>query len=167
MRPINQNIIINQVDYADDVIGRIVRRDVFNMGANFRVVHVWLFNSAGEMLIQQLASTHLRYPGAWGSSVAGFVLADEIYDAAAKRLLTKELNATQPDPEFWFKTAMDDQGCKKFIAVYKSKLVGPFLPVPDESSSIQFLKISHIKQLSNEGKLLLTPTFAFLLQSAP
>lgn len=82
---------MDAVDATDTVLGAVPRGDVLRTGINFRVVHVLLFNHAGQLLLQRIAPG-LRHEGAWGSSAAGFVLSQESYAAAAARKLTEELN---------------------------------------------------------------------------
>ena len=68
--------LLDAVDANDHVIGVIRRGDVFAQRANFRVVHAFVFNALGELLLQQIAPRR-RHPLMWGSSVAGFVASGE------------------------------------------------------------------------------------------
>ena len=57
-------------------------------------VHVCIFNSRGEMLIQQRQHTKPSYPDYWDVSVGGGVIAGETPRAAAMRELREELGLT-------------------------------------------------------------------------
>ena len=58
------------------------------------VVHVCLFNRAGQMLIQQRSMQKKGFPGYWDVSVGGGVLAGETGREAAMREAREELGLT-------------------------------------------------------------------------
>ncbi len=68
-----------------------------------RAVHVWLYNSRGEILLQLRAKGKQLYPGVWDLSAAGHVAAGEDPVAAAARELEEELGlrVAQADLEFF------------------------------------------------------------------
>lgn len=72
--------------------GRIIPRngEVFE-GERLLVVHVCLFNSKGEMLIQKRQLTKDRYPGCWDVSAGGFVRSGEESEDCVQRELREEL----------------------------------------------------------------------------
>ena len=80
---VSEDMLIDAVDNQDNVTGRIKRNEALRRHANFRVVHILLFNHHGNLLLQQLAVTRERHPGAWGSSVAAYVASGETYKQAA------------------------------------------------------------------------------------
>ena len=63
-------------------------------GERHLAVHVCLFNTRGEMLIQQRQHTKPSYPDYWDVSVGGGVIAGETPRAAAMRELREELGLT-------------------------------------------------------------------------
>jgi len=77
--------LIDAVDDANEPVGAVARGDVFRLKANFRTVHVLVFNQAGDLLLQRLSATRERHPLMWGSSVAGYLHAGEDYLAAGQR----------------------------------------------------------------------------------
>jgi isopentenyldiphosphate isomerase len=152
-----EHSIVATVDDDDKVIGTIKRGDVFRFGVNFRVVHIFLFNRNGELLIQKIAPYGTRSPGLCGSSVAGYVLANETYEEAARRKLHKELGVDIP-LTYIGKTAMYDEGCKKFISLYTAIYDGPFVPDRMEIEEIRFIKLDSMDDLSQNTNIF-TPTF--------
>ena len=56
-----------------------------------QVVHVIIFNSRGEMLIQQRQPTKKAWPNMWDVSIGGGVVAGEKPNEAAERELKEEL----------------------------------------------------------------------------
>lgn len=72
--------------------GRIIERNgKVEPGEWLLVVHVCLFNSKGEMLIQKRQQTKDRYPGCWDVSAGGFVKSGEASIDCAARELYEEL----------------------------------------------------------------------------
>lgn len=60
------------------------------------VVHVCVFNSRGEMLIQRRQLTKFGWPGLWDVTASGSVIAGETSSAAAEREVREELGVTIP-----------------------------------------------------------------------
>jgi 8-oxo-dGTP pyrophosphatase MutT (NUDIX family) len=109
--------LIDWVDPADRPIGQVRRSEVFSRRAGFRVVHIFVFSSRGELLLQQLGRNRERNPLRWGSSVAGYLEAGEDYLDAATRRLREELGLTTSLAKFG-SVVMPDSGARKFITLY-------------------------------------------------
>jgi isopentenyldiphosphate isomerase len=163
MPPVNQEMVIDTVDRNDMPIGSVPRNQVFGQRANFRVVHDLIFNSRGELLVQQLASTRTRHPGNWGSSVAAYLFAGESYRAAAERRLVEELGIHDVPLRYVGKTSMDDDGSHKFIAVFAATYDGPFTFDRNHIERLEFLPIPVIHELQAAGSRTFTPTFLRVL----
>lgn len=163
MTVVDENMAINRVDDKDVPVGTIPRSLVFQTHANFRVVHVLLFNNKGELLIQRLALSRSRNPGYWGSSVAGYVFAGETYEAAAARRISQELGLYNATLTLFGKTEMDDQGCKKFIDVFITNHEGPFSYDHSHIEQIEFISLERIHIMRDSGERPFTPTFLHVL----
>jgi len=83
--------LFDVVDRDDVVVGQAGRADVHKQGLLHRAVHMFVFNSAGELLIHLRSAGKDEFPGVWTSSACGHVDAGESYDAAASRELREEL----------------------------------------------------------------------------
>jgi isopentenyldiphosphate isomerase len=152
-------MIIDIVDLADRPVGVIPRAEVFQKQVNFRVSHVLVFNSRGDLLLQQLALDRTRNPGAWGSSVACYLFSSEDYLQAAQRRVPQELGISGVQLVPLGKTEMMDDGCLKFISVFQSVSEGPFRYDPAHIAQVEFVPISEIKRLIDDGGRNFTPTF--------
>lgn len=155
------DLLVDAVDASDVVIDTLRRGDVLGARANFRVVHVLVFNRARELLLQHIAGG-LRHAGSWGSSAAGFVLAGESYDAAAGRKLTDELRVP-PTVQHVGRTSMLEGASIKFIGVYEASHEGPFHFDPASASAVEFLSIPAIRAHHVAGSRCFTPTFLTVL----
>lgn len=54
-------------------------------------VHIWIYNSRGQVLLQKRSETKKTFPGLWDVSVAGHISAGEAIEAAALREAKEEL----------------------------------------------------------------------------
>ena len=155
--------VLDRVNEQDQPIGRIPRADVFGLGANFRVAHVFIFNPRGELLLQEIALSRSRHPGRWGSSIAAYVAAGEDYGRAATRRLQEELGIYDANLEEIGKTQMLDEGCRKFITLFGGRHGGPFTVDYSHIASVKFLPLEQIHRTAAESPPLFTPTFLHLL----
>src|SRR5260370_20546107 len=83
--------IFDVVDENDRVIGRAPRSVVHAEKRLHRAVHVFVFNSRGELLLQKRSALKDEYPLCYTSSASGHLSAGETYEAAAPRELEEEL----------------------------------------------------------------------------
>jgi len=152
-------MIIDAVDQADIPVAKVLRAEIFRRHVNFRVSHVFIFNSRGELLIQRLALKRDRNPGAWGSSVAAYLFSDEHYEQAARRRVTQELGIADFGLAYVGKTEMFDDGCLKFISLFESLHEGPFKPDPSQIDQLEFVPIDGIVSMLKSASRTFTPTF--------
>jgi len=160
---VGEGMLVDAVDPNDMPVGVVRRSQVFRQKASFRVVHILIFDSKGDLLLQQLSPSRPRHPGYWGSSVAAYVFAGESYEAAAQRRLREELRIREATLGRIGKTSMIDEGCLKFIAVFKTTQGGPFLFDRTHIESLEFVPIEEVHRLSASGARTFTPTFLRVL----
>lgn len=138
---------VDWVDEADRPIGQVERGRVFAVGAKFRVVHIFVFNPAGDLLLQQLSQKRERNPLKWGSSVAGYLHAGESYADGATRRLREELDLKTTLIKHG-SISMQDSTSTKFINLYRTEAS----VVPDivDSSHIESLRFWNLGALQAE-----------------
>lgn len=163
MRHVGETMLIDRVDQTDRVIGPIERKRVFELKANFRVVHVFVLDRRGMLLLQQIPVCGKRHPGHWGSSVAGYVFTGEGYEEAARRRLGQELGVTDAELHLFGKVSMDDAGCTKFITLFTARHDGPFRPDPGHIAALDLVSPLDIPRMHRRGERRFTPTFLLLL----
>lgn len=150
--------MLDAVDELDRVIGQIRRHDLKSARANYRVVHVFLFNSRGELLLQRLSPSHPQYAGFWGSSVAGHVRSGESYSEAARRETEEELGVRCEDLTLVRTIPFEEDAGRKFIGLFVGRHEGPFRLDPSEGDAIRFATLDEVA-----GSTDVTPTFRRVL----
>ena len=90
-RSIEDAEILSIVDKNDIVIGERRRDEIHNLNLLHRSIHVLIFNSAGEIFLQQRGLLKREGPGLWASSVSGHVDGGESYDVACLREIEEEV----------------------------------------------------------------------------
>jgi isopentenyldiphosphate isomerase len=67
------------------------RTEIHRLGKHHRAVHLYLFNSQNEILLQRRSLTVDHYPGAYSISVTAHIAAGEFSSDTARRELEEEL----------------------------------------------------------------------------
>lgn len=85
------------VDHDDTVLGHKPKLDCHTgAGILHRAFSIFLFNAAGEVLLQQRSGQKQLWPGFWSNSCCSHPRRGESIDAAAARRLREELAITTP-----------------------------------------------------------------------
>ncbi len=125
------------VDLDDQVLRTAPRREVHGNNLRHRAVHIFIFNRAGELLLQKRSRLKDRHPLVWDSSAAGHVDAGESYDATARRELAEELGIeTELTPIV--KIPASERTGEEFIWLYQGESDGPFRPATAEIEWVGF-----------------------------
>lgn len=152
--------LIDEVDDRDRVLRSLPRAVVKAASGGFRVVHVFVFNGRGELLLQQIRPDRSPFGGYWGSSVAGHVRSGESYADAARRELHEELGITGVSMRELGIIPFDEGGRRKFIGAFRTEWDGPIWPDAGEVANIRFAPLSAVRQLTH-----VTPTFRHVTRS--
>ncbi len=126
--------LFDLVDSSDNVVGVERRAVVHKKKLMHRAIHVFVFNSLGQLYLQKRSLSKDSAPGKWVSSCAGHVDSGEDYDMAALRELGEELCLFEPK-EFnrVFKSSPCKETGQEFVWVYTCESEGPFKLDPEES----------------------------------
>ena len=130
--------IFDIVDQQDRIIGQAPRRIVHADRLRHRAVHILIFNSHRELVVQKRALTKDTFPGCFDSSASGHLNTGEDYEAAAYRELQEELGLALPANalEKRFKiTAGADTG-QEFVWVYTGRSDAPITPNSEEVAMV-------------------------------
>jgi 16S rRNA (adenine1518-N6/adenine1519-N6)-dimethyltransferase len=133
------------VDKRDRVIGAARRGEVHGNNLRHRAVHIFIFNRAGELLLQKRSRWKDRHPNLWDSSAAGHVNAGEDYDTTAARELREELGVTSGLRRVAKLPASERTG-QEFIWLYRGQHEGPFAPARAEIDAVQFFPLDAVRK---------------------
>ncbi len=121
--------IFDVVDEQDRVTRQAPRSRVHAERWLHRAVHIFVFNSHGELLVHQRSATKDECPLLYTSSASGHLHAGEDYDTAARRELAEELSLNSPI-EFLTKLPAGPDTSYEHSALYQTVTdeVPTFLP---------------------------------------
>ena len=86
-----KNEVVAIVDADNRLIGSAPRHEMRSKGLAHRATYILVFNSRGEIFVQERTLTKDIYPGYLDVATGGVVLAGETYEESAERELAEEL----------------------------------------------------------------------------
>ncbi|MBA3963453.1 MAG: ribosomal RNA small subunit methyltransferase A [Chthoniobacterales bacterium] len=136
--------IFDVVDEYDRVTGTATRAEVHGNNLRHRAVHIFIFNRAGELLLQKRSRWKDRHPNAWDSSAAGHVGAGERYDRTAQRELKEEMGIATA-LSVVAKIPASARTGDEFIELYRGEYDGALRPSPAEIETALFFPLNLIR----------------------
>ncbi len=150
--------VFDIVDRNDQIIGNATRRQVHgNPDLIHRVIHILVFNSAGEWFLQQRNWNKDTQPGKWDTAVGGHVDAGETYNNAAQRELEEELGLVDMKPIFLYKFFHTNEFESEMVSTYTLTWDGDVTLNTDEILAGRFWRLAEIQKRQSEG--IFTPQF--------
>lgn len=137
------------VDEQDQPVGTMEKMETHRKGLLHRAFSVFIFNAAGDMLLQQRALNKYHSAGLWTNACCSHPFPDETPAAAATRRLQEEMgfvSAIQPAFQFIYKAAFDN-GLTEFEYdhVFIGEYNGPVHPNPSEVHDYCYLSPREIE----------------------
>jgi isopentenyl-diphosphate delta-isomerase type 1 len=155
--------IFDIVNERDEVIGRELRSVVHARGLLHRAVHVFVFNSRGQVFLQKRSMKKDRQPGTWDSSCSGHVDSGEDYDQTAVRELREEIGLNlAATPQKLFKINPCEETDAEFVWVYRCENEGPFQLHPDEIETGGWFAPDKVTQWISEKPRDFAPAFMLI-----
>ncbi|HEY1769710.1 MAG TPA: 16S rRNA (adenine(1518)-N(6)/adenine(1519)-N(6))-dimethyltransferase RsmA [Chthoniobacterales bacterium] len=133
------------VDENDRVIAAKPRAEVHGNNLRHRAVHLFIFNPAGELLLQKRSAAKDRHPHLWDSSAAGHVAAGEDYAQTAARELEEELGIATA-LEAIAKIPASPKTGEEFIWLYRGEYDGALRPARSEIEAVKFFPCTLIDE---------------------
>ncbi|UCG78939.1 MAG: NUDIX domain-containing protein [Nitrospirota bacterium] len=133
------------VDYQGKVIGRAPRSKIHsNNSLLHRVVHMLIFNSRGEILLQRRSPEKDIAPGKWDTSVGGHVAPGESIEEALEREAREELSISIDNPERLYRYIHKNSRESELVYSFKGYFDGELTVSNREVSEVRFWGIQEI-----------------------
>jgi isopentenyl-diphosphate delta-isomerase len=152
-----------KVDKNDQRQGFIEKQQAHKKGVLHRAFSIFIFNEAGELLVQQRSAQKQLWPLSWSNSCCSHPLPEEPTKQAAERRLKEELGFTTQLKriyKFHYKKKFEDVGyehelCHVFVGDYSGKAV----PDKKEINDYQWIEIDELKEQIKDKPEQFTPWF--------
>ncbi len=132
------------------VRGTLLKKDEYRL-----VIHICVFNSLGQMLIQKRAMSKKGFPGKWDISVGGTVQASETSSIAASRELKEEIGI-----DFNFEnqrpivTSSFTNGFDDFYIIECDKKINSFEIQKEEVQKVMWADKKAVLSMIDSGKFI-------------
>lgn len=144
---IEQHIVL--VNDRDEEIGNMGKMEVHRLGLLHRAFSVFVFNTRGEMLLQQRALKKYHSPGLWTNTCCSHPYPGENVERAALRRLSEEMGfstALQPLFSFIYRAEFTNGLIEhEYDHVFVGSYEGPVVPDPEEVNDYCFKTLSEIE----------------------
>ncbi len=142
------------VDEKDNQLGLMEKMEAHEKGLLHRAFSVFLFNSKGEMLLQQRAFSKYHSGGLWTNACCSHPRDGEQTIAAAHRRLKEEMGfdcEIKKAFHFIYKSALDNNLTEHELDhVFIGEYEGEIIPNPEEVESYQYMPVSAlVKDVEN------------------
>lgn len=146
------------VNEAGETVGKATRRTCHNGSKLLHpVVHLHIYNRAGDLYLQKRSVRKDIQPGKWDTAVGGHVDLGETIEVALRREVREELGITDFIPEFLMRYVFESALEKELVNTFRTVYEGPFLSDADEIEEARFWSIPEIE--AHLGKGVFTPNF--------
>jgi len=154
----NQNELFPLVDEDGRVIGSATRGECHSGSKLLHpVVHLHVFNAAGDIYLQKRPAWKDIQPGKWDTAVGGHIDYGEEIEAALRREVREELGITDFTPEFVDKYVFESQRERELVYVHRCVYDDPIRPSTEELDGGRFWTMAELHEAI--GKDVLTPNF--------
>jgi isopentenyl-diphosphate delta-isomerase len=145
----NEKVIL--VNEHDDMVGTMEKIDAHKQGLLHRAFSIFIFNSKGEMLLQQRAIDKYHSGGLWSNACCSHPVPGEKTQDAAERRLNEELGfETRIEKifDFIYKTGFDNGLTEyEFDHVFAGEHEGQIKMNPKEVRDVCYKDISGIRNM--------------------
>ncbi|MEW6520399.1 MAG: NUDIX hydrolase YfcD [Thermodesulfobacteriota bacterium] len=138
------------VDEENRVVGCASRGVMRRFNLIHRAAYILLFNSRGELFVQQRTQSKDVYPGCYDIASGGVVQAGEDYDLAARRELAEEVGISGVPLTPLFDFYWQDGNNKVWGRAYRCVADGPVTLQEEEVQWGRFMHMRDILQLRAE-----------------
>ena len=154
----NQNELLPIIDEDGTIIDAATRQDCHGGSRKLHpVVHLHVFNSQGELYLQQRPQWKEIQPGRWDTACGGHVSFGESIEQALHREVAEELGITDYTAERIASYLFDSRREREMVYVHTTVYDAPIHPDKDELDGGRFWSLREIDEAIGKG--ILTPNF--------
>ena len=160
----NHEELLEIVNEQGDIIGSAPRSAVHgNPSLIHRVVHVLVFNTSGDLLLQKRSYMKDVAPGRWDTSVGGHVGFGENLAISSKREMEEELGIVGYEPEYLYSYMHSNSYETELVVSYRCIYEGKINFNKEEIDEVRFWSFDDIKDAI--GETILSDNFEHEFQS--
>ena len=153
----NAEELLPLVNELGQVIGKATRRECHSGSKPLHpVVHLHVFNRAGELFLQQRPAWKDIQPNKWDTAVGGHVDLGEDIATALRREVKEELGLTDFEPEFLTQYLFESERERELVHVFRTVTDVPPAPT-SELDGGRFFTVAEIE--ARLGTDFFTPNF--------
>lgn len=124
------------VDDHNFVLGSVPRGQMREEALCHRATYIFVFNSKGQLYVQERTLNKDIYPGYFDPATGGVVTEGESYDQAAERELAEELGVAGVPINSHFHFFFQNDDCQVWGRVYSCYYDGPLTLQEEEVASV-------------------------------
>ena len=160
--------LVQIVDEQNRESGTAPRNVMRSQRLLHRCTYIFVFNSQGELFVQQRTLTKDIYPGFLDLAAGGVIVAGESYDLGAQRELAEELGICGVPLTHHGVIYYEDKLSRVFGAIYSCVWDGPMQFQVEEVAGGNFYSIDQVCRMADEGAQITPDSLAALsyLQNA-
>lgn len=153
----NDKELLPLTDEQGRIVGKATRGECHGGSMLLHpVVHLHVFNPAGELYLQKRPDWKDIQPGRWDTAVGGHVDWGETVEAALRREVCEEIGLTDFTPTFICRYVFESRRERELVHVYQTVTDLPLCPSPETAGGRYF---SREEILSLIGHDYFTPNF--------
>ncbi|MFH0789256.1 MAG: NUDIX domain-containing protein [Pseudomonadota bacterium] len=153
---------LDEVDENNRVIGTKSRPEIHEKALRHRSVHIFIFNTRGELYLQKRSLHKDQYPDHWDSSAAGHTDPGETPLEAAQRELMEELGLEVKLTEVLQYPACQETGWE-FATLFTAQTDDPIHLNLEEATTGEYLTSGQLARLLADPLQKITSGFRLLV----
>ena len=154
--------IVAIVDEDNRVVGSEPRSKMRALGLAHRATYILVFNTAGELYVQERTLTKDLFPGYYDAVTGGVVLAGETFEESAKRELEEELGIKGVTLRYLFDFPYEGKNFMVWGRAYSCVYDGEIVLQEEEVKSGFFCSIPDIFEMAQNKPF--TPDGLYVLE---